>query len=85
MSDIEHCEDLVAQIATEYVGIDRFSTVTTTPDRILQTTKMGLWAQSLSEDMLLLDMTWLKSLAASGPGASEEYQGVRYRFAKRNF
>ncbi|KAJ6096879.1 hypothetical protein N7486_007625 [Penicillium sp. IBT 16267x] len=48
---------------------------------------MALWAQSTSgQRQINLGLpslkTWLKNLAANGPGRAETYQGVTYKFVK---
>lgn len=88
MSDIQQCQDLIAQLGVEYNNEDRTTIVDVTPEKILQTSTMALWAQSTSGqrqiNMGLPSLkTWLKNLAASGPGRAETYQGVTYKFVKR--
>jgi len=87
MSDIEQCQDLIAQIGDAFENEDRF---TIAADKIIQTSTMALWAQSpLGErkiDMGLPSLkAWLGRLAESGPGPAEEYQGISYKFVKRKF
>ncbi|KAJ6105276.1 hypothetical protein N7523_010086 [Penicillium sp. IBT 18751x] len=90
MSDIQQCQDLIAQLGNEYSNEDRTTFVDVTPEKILQTSTMALWAQSTSgQRQINLGLpslkTWLKNLASSGPGRGETYQGVRFKFVKRKF
>ncbi|KAK2754664.1 hypothetical protein FQN54_006797 [Arachnomyces sp. PD_36] len=88
MSDLQQCQDLVAQLGDEYQNEDRTTVIDAAPEKILQISTMGLWAQSTAgEKTINLGLpslkTWLKNLAANGPGHAEEYQGVRYKFVKQ--
>ena len=90
MSDIQQCQDLIAQLGSEYSNEDRTTFIDVTPEKILQTSTMALWAQSTSgQRQINLGLpslkTWLKNLAASGPGQTETYQGVRFKLVKRMF
>lgn len=81
---------LVDRIDLEYRGPDRFTIIYEVPDRILEVSDMALWAQSTGGN-ITIDPTlpslkaWLKRLAANGPGASEEHNGIKYKFVKRKF
>lgn len=80
MSDIQQCQDLIAQLGGEYNNEDRTTFIYITPEKILQTSTMALWAQSTSgQRQINLGLpslkTWLKNLAANGPGRAETNQG----------
>lgn len=88
MSDIQQCQDLIAQLGDEYINEDRSKVVDILPEKILQISTMALWAQSTSgQKQINLGLpslkTWLKNLSTSGPGGAETYQDVRYKFVKR--
>lgn len=88
MSDIEQCEDLINQLGDEFKDEDKDTSITTSPQKILQISTMALWAVSTgSEKIINLGLpsikSWLKNLAANGPGPAEEKNGVRYKFVKR--
>ncbi|KAJ5557923.1 hypothetical protein N7513_003509 [Penicillium frequentans] len=88
MSDIQECQSLVAQLGGEYNNEDRTTFIDITPEKILQTSTMALWAQSTSgQTQINLGLpalkSWLKNLAANGPGRAETYQGVTYKFVKQ--
>ena len=88
MSDIQACQDLIAQLGSEYNSEDRTTFIAITPENILQTSTMALWAQSTSgRKQINLGLpcikAWLKNLGASGPSWPETYQGVKYEFVKR--
>lgn len=73
MSDIQQCQSLVAQLGGEYNNEDRTTYIDITPEKILQISTMALWAQSTSgQRQINLGLpslkTWLKNLAANGPG-----------------
>ncbi|KAJ5111694.1 hypothetical protein NUU61_001324 [Penicillium alfredii] len=88
MSDIQQCQDLTAQLGGEYKNEDRTTFVDTTPEKILQTSTMALWAQSTSgKKQVNLGLpslkSWLKNLAANGSGRAETYQGVIFKFVNQ--
>ncbi|KAJ6003901.1 hypothetical protein N7540_013183 [Penicillium herquei] len=90
MSDVQQCQGLVAQLGGEYNNEDRTTFIDITPEKILQTSTMALWAQSTSgQRQINLGQpslkTRLKNLAANGPCCAETYQGVTYKFVKRKF
>lgn len=90
MSEIQKCQELLSQIGDEYKGEDISTIIDTAPEKIFQTSTMGLWAQSTTgQKKINLGLpslrTWLKKLAASGPGQAGEYQEVRYKFVKRKY
>lgn len=90
MSDIEQCQDLISQLDSEYIDEDRITFINITPEKILQTPTMALWAQSASgQRQINLGLpslkTWLKNFAASGPGRAETYEGITYKLVKRKF
>ncbi|KAF3403101.1 hypothetical protein DPV78_004281 [Talaromyces pinophilus] len=90
MPDIQQCQDLIAQLGSEYSNEDRTTFINVTPEKILQTSTMAIWAQSTSgQKQINLGLpslkTWLKNLAASGPGRAETYQGVISKLIKREF
>ena len=88
MSDNQKCQDLLSHLSDEYKNEDISTIIDTAPEKIFQISTMGLGAQSTTgQKKINLGLpslkTWLRNLAASGPGQAEEYQGVRYKFVKR--
>lgn len=88
MADIRLCQDLMAQLEIEYSNEDRTAIVHTTPEKIFQTTSIALWARcdtGTKEINLGLPSlkAWLDNLAMCGPGRGEWYEGVTYKFVKR--
>ncbi|KAL4913000.1 hypothetical protein BDW62DRAFT_205987 [Aspergillus aurantiobrunneus] len=85
---IQLCHEVVDELERVYVGEDRFSNAYADPDKIVQTTRMAIWAQSTIVDRTVhLGLPsirgFLRRLAASGPGPFEEFQGVRHKFARQ--
>ncbi|GAB1199910.1 hypothetical protein APSETT444_009269 [Aspergillus pseudonomiae] len=87
--DIEDYLELVRLIPSEFKDEDIYAFVDTNPDAICQTTKIALWAQSISGEkklsMRLPSLSaFLKRHAENGPGSFEEHYGIRYKFVKRS-
>jgi hypothetical protein len=90
MNDIKLCQDLVDELELEYVNEDRTTIISTTPEKIFQNTTITLWARTyLGTKKINLALpslkTWLGNLGLCGPGRSEMYEGVTYKFVKREF
>lgn len=85
MNEIRLCQDLVDELEFEYVNEDRTTIITTTPEKIFQSTTIALWARTyLGTKEVNLGLpylkTWLGNLALCGSGRSEMYEGVTYKF-----
>jgi hypothetical protein len=85
---IQQCNEVLDQGEREYVDEDRYTLISVTPEKIMQTAAMALWAHCKAGekkvDMQMPSLrAWLRTLAANGPGWAETYQGVEYRFVSR--
>lgn len=90
MDEIRLCQDLVDELELEYVNEDSTTIISTTPEKIFQNTTIALWARTyLGKKEINLGLpalkTWLGNLALCGPGRSGMYEGVTYKFVKREF
>jgi hypothetical protein len=89
MPDIQECKDLVTNLLPkEYPGTDYIILLETTPTKILQNSKIALWAQSTSgEKRVNMRMPSIKRalerLAENGPGDTTEVNGIKFMFTTR--
>ncbi|KAF3397753.1 hypothetical protein F1880_005643 [Penicillium rolfsii] len=88
MDEIKLCQDLIDELEVKYVDEDKTTVVATTPAKIFQNSNVALWARTyLGTKTISLGLPsmkeWLGNLALCGPGRSEMYDGVEYRFVRR--
>lgn len=88
---VEDCVNLIeGTLGQEYSTLDNHAStiVHSTPDLVLQNSTVQLWAQSLDEESITVNMlmpgikAFLKGLATYGVGYADEYRGVRYKFVQ---
>ncbi len=85
---IQDCKDLVKRyLEAEFPvnGTEEYALVKTNPERILESSKVALWVQSLTGEDVRVNMRaprvrdFLKSLAEHGPGYADDHENVRYK------
>ena len=82
---IEECIKLIEHdLCDEFREFDH-TIVPTHPDRIVNGWPISLWAQSTTVEKIInlrlpSIIRFLRTLAQSGVGAPEEFEGVMYRF-----
>ncbi|KAK8149946.1 hypothetical protein MY1884_001362 [Beauveria asiatica] len=88
----EDCHALVKNmVEQQYTGVDCTTIVYLGQSQeILKSSKVGLWAHSVSQESVVVNMRmpgirrFLSRLADMGLNVAADYQGVRYKFVKTN-
>jgi hypothetical protein len=90
MTGIQQCKDVISLIEGEYPVGDETVLIEEAPGKILQGSKMTLWAQSNSGSKYInIRMPslrrFLERLADQGPRHSMEESGIKFKFIPRKF
>ncbi|OAA72210.1 hypothetical protein ISF_01283 [Cordyceps fumosorosea ARSEF 2679] len=88
---VQDCELLIqSRLMSEYTSSVDNIFIHATAELILGDQRVGLWAQSLETESVLVNMLmpgikrFLARLATYGTGYPDDYKGVRYKFMPTN-